>query len=88
MLKPNLLIGKLYDRYSSASKVLYVLYSDRNFAESKALNCIFYFAQIILVIYALLWGYSYFYGKPDLHSTTDNATSSEPDIPVKPSMDE
>lgn len=32
MLKPDLLIGRVYDRYCSASKVLYILYSDRNFA--------------------------------------------------------
>ena len=65
ILKPDLNIGKVYDKYKDENKVLYVMYSNRNFAESKFLNCMFYFAQIILVIYGLLYAYIYFYGGND-----------------------
>jgi hypothetical protein len=69
LLNPNLIIGKVYDRYASASKVLYVIYSDRNFSESRVINGIFYVAQIVLVLYVLLYAYNYFTGKsPTLKS--------------------
>lgn len=62
ILKPEFKIGKIYDKYKDENKVLYVMYSNRNFAESRILNCMFYFAQVVLVIYGLLYAYFYFMG--------------------------
>lgn len=73
MLKADSILGRVYDRYSSATRVLYVLYSDRNFAESRIINCVFYFAQIVLVIYLVLWVYAYFSGG-NLHDPQHNTS--------------
>lgn len=60
ILKPDLNIGKVYDKYKDANKVLYVMYSNRNFAESPILNCMFSFAIVVLVVYGLLYLYFFF----------------------------
>jgi|JI61114C2RNA_FD_contig_21_8696662_length_571_multi_4_in_0_out_0_1 hypothetical protein len=62
LLNPKHVIGKVYDSYSSANKVLTIVYSNRNYTESKVINGIFYVAQVILVLYIILYAYNYLSG--------------------------
>lgn len=49
----------------------------------------FYFAQIVLIVYVVLWAYSYMTGSADPPTPTHNSTThDEVDIPVKPSLPE
>lgn len=84
MLGPKHIIGKVYDQYKDNNNVLYVVYSDRNLTESKVINFIFYVAQVVLVLYLVLYAYNYFAGgsqKEAASHQTGNSTESPPDKP-------
>lgn len=60
LLNPDFNIGKVYDRHHNAkTKVLYIMYSDRNLTESRCLNGVFYVSQGILLVYVLLYCWLY-----------------------------
>lgn len=89
LLNPKQVIGKLYDTYSSASKVLNVVYSNRNYTESRVINAIFIAAQFVLALYIILYAYNYFKGGALFGSNklASNATEEDSEPPVKPSYE-